>query len=69
MVQINPFSIKPIQLLNNRLRKLELKFTDMKKRFFALALIILSAAVLFLSSCYVGYGYGHPHRWHEYRGY
>jgi hypothetical protein len=43
-----------------------LKYTIMKKRIFALALIILSAAVLFMSSCYVGYGYGHPHRYHGY---
>lgn len=39
----------------------------MKKRFFALALIIGTAVVSVTSGCYVGYGYGHPHH-HYYRG-
>jgi len=46
---------------------LKLKITVMKKRFFALALIIGAAVVSVTSSCYVGYGYHHPH--HYYRGY
>jgi hypothetical protein len=38
----------------------------MKKRFFALALIIGVAVVSVTSGCYVGYGYPHHH---YYRGY
>ncbi|WP_461453672.1 hypothetical protein [Mucilaginibacter sp.] len=38
----------------------------MKKRIFALALIIGAAVVSVTSGCYVGYGYGHPH--HYYHG-
>jgi len=39
----------------------------MKKRFFALALIIGAAVVSVTSGCYVGRGgYGHPH--HYYHG-
>jgi hypothetical protein len=45
-----------------------LKFTIMKKRFFGFALLIV-AFVSVTSGCYVESGYGHPHHYHNYRGY
>jgi hypothetical protein len=36
----------------------------MKKRIFALALIVGVAVMSVTSGCYVGYGYGHHHHYH-----
>ena len=46
----------------------DIKNTIMKKKHFAIALI-LAAFVSVTSGCYVGYGYGHPHYHHYYNGY
>jgi hypothetical protein len=53
--------------ITTAIKTVAIKNTIMKKRIFALALIIGAAVVSVTSGCYVGYG--HPYHHHYYRGY